>query len=175
MIISYYWDKSHCRKKALSIQKKWANLSDNSKEIKIWNSMPGSTLKNLLYQIPSALDRSIRHLYRITVSVRAKSANHCWEMELRIERMLVLVASFWDHTLLSKTPNSICIDNMMEEEMATYSCAPAWRIPWTEEPGRLPSMGLHKSDTTECLTHTEIILNLYNLQNTILQVHIMTE
>ena len=24
----------------------------------------------------------------------------------------------------------------------------AWRIPWTEEPGRLQSMGLQKSDTT---------------------------
>ena len=26
--------------------------------------------------------------------------------------------------------------------MATYSCILAWRIPWTEEPGRLRSMGL---------------------------------
>ena len=25
----------------------------------------------------------------------------------------------------------------------------AWRIPWTEEPGRLQSMRSHKSDTTE--------------------------
>ena len=28
-----------------------------------------------------------------------------------------------------------------EEEMATYSGVPAWRIPWTEEPGGLQSMG----------------------------------
>ena len=25
----------------------------------------------------------------------------------------------------------------------------AWKIPWTEEPGRLQSMGWQKSDTTE--------------------------
>ena len=25
--------------------------------------------------------------------------------------------------------------------MATHSSVPAWRIPWTEEPGRLQSMG----------------------------------
>ena len=62
------------------------------------------------------------------------------------------------HTLLSKTPNSICIDNMMEDEMATHSFTPGWRIPWTEEPGKLPSMGSQESDMTECLTHnTEII------------------
>ena len=28
-----------------------------------------------------------------------------------------------------------------EEEMATQSSIPAWRIPWTEEPGGLQSMG----------------------------------
>ena len=29
----------------------------------------------------------------------------------------------------------------LEEEMATHSSTLAWRIPWTEEPGRLQSMG----------------------------------
>ena len=29
----------------------------------------------------------------------------------------------------------------LEEEMATYSSILAWRIPWTEEPGRLQSIG----------------------------------
>ena len=30
----------------------------------------------------------------------------------------------------------------LEEEMATCSSILAWRIPWTEEPGRLQAMGL---------------------------------
>ena len=34
-----------------------------------------------------------------------------------------------------------------EREMATHSSILAWRIPWTEEPGRLQSMGLQKSQT----------------------------
>ena len=29
----------------------------------------------------------------------------------------------------------------LEEEMATYSSILAWKIPWTEEPGGLQSMG----------------------------------
>ena len=29
----------------------------------------------------------------------------------------------------------------LEEEMATHFSIFAWRIPWTEEPGRLQSMG----------------------------------
>ena len=35
--------------------------------------------------------------------------------------------------------------------MATHSSVLAWRIPWTEEPGGLQSMGLLESDTTERL------------------------
>ena len=34
------------------------------------------------------------------------------------------------------------------EEMATHSSILAWRIPWTEEPGRLQSMGSQESDMT---------------------------
>ena len=32
----------------------------------------------------------------------------------------------------------------------------AWRIPWTEEPGRVQSMGLQRVGTTEPLTHTHM-------------------
>ena len=32
----------------------------------------------------------------------------------------------------------------LEKEMATHSSVLAWRIPWTGEPGRRPSMGSHR-------------------------------
>ena len=35
--------------------------------------------------------------------------------------------------------------------MATHSSTLAWKIPWTEEPGGLQSMGHEESDTTEQL------------------------
>ena len=37
------------------------------------------------------------------------------------------------------------------EEIATHSSILAWRIPWTEELGKLPCMGRKESDTTEGL------------------------
>ena len=40
-------------------------------------------------------------------------------------------------------------EDPLEKEMATHSSILAWRIPWTKEPGRLPSMGSKESDTTE--------------------------
>ena len=35
-------------------------------------------------------------------------------------------------------------EDLPEKEMATHSSILAWKIPWTEEPGRLQSMGLQR-------------------------------
>ena len=40
----------------------------------------------------------------------------------------------------------------LEKEMATHSSILAWRIPWTEEAGRLQSMDHKESDMTERLS-----------------------
>ena len=36
---------------------------------------------------------------------------------------------------------SIPWEDLLEKEMATQSSILAWKIPWTEEPGQLQSMG----------------------------------
>ena len=43
-------------------------------------------------------------------------------------------------------------EDPLEKEMATHSSILAWRIPWTDEPGGLRSMGFTESDTIEQLT-----------------------
>ena len=40
-------------------------------------------------------------------------------------------------------------EDPLEKKMAPHSSILAWRIPWTEEPGRLQSMFSQESDTTE--------------------------
>ena len=44
--------------------------------------------------------------------------------------------------------------DLLEEGMATHSSILAKKIPWTEEPGGLPSMG-SQSDTTEATKHVQ--------------------
>ena len=39
-------------------------------------------------------------------------------------------------------------EDPLEKEMATHSSIFAWRIPWTEEPSRLQSMGSQELDMT---------------------------
>ena len=43
-------------------------------------------------------------------------------------------------------------EDPLEEEMATHSSILAWRIPWTDEPGGLESMGVIDSQTSEQLS-----------------------
>ena len=39
-------------------------------------------------------------------------------------------------------------EDPLEKEMETHSSILAWRIPWTEDPGRLQSRGSQESDMT---------------------------
>ena len=43
---------------------------------------------------------------------------------------------------------SLGLEDPLEKGMATHFSILAWRIPWTEEPGRLQSMGHKELDTT---------------------------
>ena len=40
-------------------------------------------------------------------------------------------------------------EDLLEKEMATHSSTLDWKISWTEEPGRLQSMGSQRFDMTE--------------------------
>ena len=42
-------------------------------------------------------------------------------------------------------------EDTLEKEMAPHSSTLAWKIPWTEDPGRLWSMGHKELDMTEPL------------------------
>ena len=43
-------------------------------------------------------------------------------------------------------------EDLLEKEMAIHFSILAWEIPWTEEPGKLQSMGVTDLDTTEGLS-----------------------
>ena len=49
-------------------------------------------------------------------------------------------------------------EDPLEEGLATYSSILSWRIPWTEEPDRLQSVGVTKElDVTEVTEHTSLV------------------
>ena len=40
---------------------------------------------------------------------------------------------------------SLSLEDPLEKEMATHSSILAWKVPWTEKPGGLESLGSQKS------------------------------
>ena len=48
-----------------------------------------------------------------------------------------------------------------EKEMAPHSSTLAWKIPWAEEPGELPSIALQESDTTSVTKEQQGCFKLY--------------
>ena len=78
------------------------------------------------------------HLQVKTRGLRRNKTHSTLTLDLQVpaKGLLFKPADMWD-----------CV--MVEKEMTTHSSILAWRIPWTEEPARLQSMGSQKSDTTE--------------------------
>ena len=59
------------------------------------------------------------------------------------KNLLMLVAQMVKRLLTMQETwvRSLGQEDPLEKEMATHSSTLAWRIPWTEEPGRLQPMG----------------------------------
>ena len=53
-----------------------------------------------------------------------------------VAQMVKNPPAMWETWVLS-----LGCEDPLEKEMATHSSTVAWKIPWTEEPGRLQSMG----------------------------------
>ena len=47
-------------------------------------------------------------------------------------------------TMRETQVQSLGQEDLLEKEMAPHSSTLAWKIPWTEEPGRLQSLGLQR-------------------------------
>ena len=61
------------------------------------------------------------------------------------------------HTMRETRVPSLGQEYPLEKETATHSSICAWRIPWSEEPGGLQSMGRKELDTTERVTQLSLV------------------
>ena len=64
-------------------------------------------------------------------------------------------------TVWESQVQSLDWEDPLEKGMETHSSILAWKVPWTEEPGRLQSWGRKETDTTEH-THTQPLLRSRN-------------
>ena len=87
------------------------------------------------------------HTFRWTEPVSCMCRHHLQRTELNQSHPLHLVASVVAQTVknlpaMQETRvQSLYQKDSLEKGIATLSSILAWRIPWTEEPGRIRSMG----------------------------------
>ena len=62
-------------------------------------------------------------------------------------------------------------EDPLEKEMATHSSILAWKIPWTEKPGGLQSMGSQELDPIEQLNHHHSISTNQENTSSIIDTH----
>ena len=74
--------------------------------------------------------------------LKKRMVNHCW-----VTHMLKNLPAMQETRL-----QSLGQEDPLMKRMAIDSCIPAYRIPWTEEPGGFQSMGHKESDMTKQLT-----------------------
>ena len=53
-----------------------------------------------------------------------------------VAQMVKYLPTMWETQV-----QSVGLEDLLEKELATHSSTLAWKIPWTEEPARLQSMG----------------------------------
>ena len=76
---------------------------------------------------------------------------------LLVAQMVKYLPTLWETWV-----QSLGLGDLLEKEMAIHSSSLAWKIPWSEEPGRLHSPWGHKeSDMTERL-HFHFFWHKYN-------------
>ena len=63
-------------------------------------------------------------------------------------------------TMRETRVQSLVWEDLLLKEMAIHSSTIAWKIPWTEEPGRLQSMGSQRVTRLSDFTFTFILTNL---------------
>ena len=94
----------------------------------------------------------------------------CWEcrtvlcktvfqflIQLNFEGISLVAQSVKNLPAMQETQvRSLGQEDPLEKGMAVHFSIPPWRIPWTEEPGRLQSMGLQESDMTEQENHHHV-------------------
>ena len=109
------------------------------------NYLVNSILSQPLQKTKIILKRKI-HLVNKKEKIKLRKIRRYTSTFPSTKHKASLVAQTVKHlpTMWETRVQSLGREDPLEKEMATHSSTLAWKIPWTEEPGRLQSMGLQR-------------------------------
>ena len=116
-----------------------------------WNGLPCTIIGKLHTCKQQSIENWTYHCFcsvaKLSDSLRPD--RRCWTaLVAQTVKRLPTMRETWVQSLSQ--------EDLLEKEMATHSSILAWKIPWTEEPGGLQSMGSQSQDTTERLHFTSL-------------------
>ena len=113
--------------------------------------------KDFWVNIKSILIKELANSSLLLLSVSEGLSMMLWQAQGAFEKLQVFMGNLGFHCS-SVGKESACSagnpglilgqEDPLEKEMATHFSILAWRIPWTEEPGRLQPRGSQELDTT---------------------------
>ena len=110
-----------------------------------------TVLRTLAHYGPLCLAKQWSYYFLLHEKLCFQDLIQCWGTEARFGftySSLVAQRLKYLPGMRDTQVQSLDQEDPLEKEMATHSSTLAWRIPWSEEPGRLQSMGCKESDTT---------------------------
>ena len=142
----------------------WRNRVAIMVNKRVWNAILGCSLKNdrmtsdcfqgkpfniMVIQVYALTSNAVSWcwtvLWRPTRTFRTNTQKRCpfhyRGQECKSRKCLVAQKIKCLPTMQETWVQSLGQENPLEKEMATHSSTVAWKIPWTEEPGRVQSMG----------------------------------
>ena len=108
------------------------------------------------YKLQYKFDARIRHHLRYTYKAVREEQCQSLRLETMPRKVLFRFQASLVAQMVKRLPamgetwvRSLGWEDSLEKEMAIHSSTFAWKISWTEESGRLQSMGSQKSDMTD--------------------------
>ena len=115
--------------------------------------------------MPISISQLQLHFYFCPVP----SACQCWAWALlyhAVSDCPCHISGTWNMPLFSSSLHyCTCSAHSLEKEMAIHSSTIAWKIPWTEEPGRLQSMGSQRVGHNWATSLTQLHSKLPQVNN----------
>ena len=127
----------------IPLQNKWefVNLVNDL----FWEPWVSTIADTVIYEGVILFHAFVSHIYALSLPIQYSHVPLIWfdNVSYLTSSCLFCKAeiSSVDQSCVTLCKLAACQASLLEKEMAAYSSILAWKIPWTEEPGRRQSMG----------------------------------
>ena len=115
-------------------------LVEKASDCKYEGLFPNSQFFSIDLYVDIYVYQSVNYCFVVLLKSRNMSPPNLFFFQMALATLVVQMVKRLP-AIQETWVQSLDQEDLLEKEMATHSSTLAWKIPWTEEPGRLQSMG----------------------------------